>query len=68
MSEGNVELARGYCETFNAHGLDGVQPLWHPEIEVYDPPDVFLFEDEKLRRVRQFLSRDAALEVAGLDE
>jgi ketosteroid isomerase-like protein len=39
MSQENVELARRYCETFNAGGLDGTQHLRHPQLEVYDPPD-----------------------------
>ena len=38
MSQENVEIARSYFETFNAGGLDAVEQLWHPEIEVYDPP------------------------------
>jgi ketosteroid isomerase-like protein len=40
MSEGNVELARQYVETFNRGGLDATAPLRHPEIEVFDPPDL----------------------------
>ena len=132
MTGTNVELARRYCDTFNADGLDGAQQWWHPEIEVYDPPEfpdasryvgvaslrkaiqgylelgwdgqwrveeyldagdevvvvwrmkgrsplgglpldevfayLFLFEDGKLRRVRQYLGRDAALEASGLLE
>jgi ketosteroid isomerase-like protein len=38
MSEENVELARQYVATFNSRGLDGVEELWHPDIEVFDPP------------------------------
>ena len=130
MSGENLELAREYIETFNAHGLDGVEEMWHPEIELLDPPQlpdgdrysgraalrrqvesylsmgwdgqfrspeyvdgekevvvtwrgqggprgvqidlavsqVFLFEDGKIRRIRQFLSRAEALEAAGLSE
>ena len=39
MSEENLELTRRYFEVFNAHGLDAVVELWHPDIELYDPPD-----------------------------
>jgi ketosteroid isomerase-like protein len=39
VSEESIELARRYCETFNAGGLDGTQHLRHPQVEVYDPPD-----------------------------
>ena len=39
MSEGNLALAREYFETFNAGGLDAVEQFWHPEIELYDPPE-----------------------------
>jgi ketosteroid isomerase-like protein len=38
MSEENLELARQYVETFNERGLDGVKELWHPQIEVFEPP------------------------------
>ena len=130
MSEENVELAREYIETFNAHGLDAAEEMWHPDIELIDPPDlpdadrhtgkaalraqvasylsfgwdgqfrspeyvdgeeevvvtwqghggpqglhmdvtvaqVFLFEEGKIRRIRQFLGRAEALEAAGLSE
>ena len=40
MSEENVELARQYVEAFNRGGLDATAPLRHPEIEVFDPPDL----------------------------
>lgn len=131
MSEENVELARRYVETFNEGGLDATEPLWHPEIESFDPPNfpdaghyvgksevrrlvesyleiawdgqfhdpefidagdealvvwqlrgtsghgggfpleetvahVYLFEDGKLRRVRQFMSREEGLAAVGL--
>jgi ketosteroid isomerase-like protein len=39
MSRENVELARQYIEAFNASGLDGVEQFWHPDIEVFDPPN-----------------------------
>jgi SnoaL-like domain len=39
MSEEGVELARRYFEVFNARGLDGAQEFWHPDIELYDPPN-----------------------------
>jgi uncharacterized protein len=39
MSE-NVELARAYVEAFNEGGLDATEHLRHPEIEVFDPPDL----------------------------
>jgi ketosteroid isomerase-like protein len=139
MSEENVELARRYFEVFNAQGLDGAVEFWHPEIELYDPPEfpdadryvgvaavreraesymevagwdgkfreleyvdageevvvvwrgsghtpgrfggetipaemdltvaqVFLFEDGKVRRCRQYLSREEGLKAAGLSE
>ena len=32
-------MARRYCETFNAGGLDGTQHLRHPQMEVHDPPN-----------------------------
>ncbi len=38
MSQENVALAREYYETFNAGGLDAAEQFWHPEIELYDPP------------------------------
>ena len=133
MSKDNVELARRYYETFNVSGLDGTQPLRHPEIEAFDPPNfpdadryvgehqvrrlvqgyldlgwdgqfhepeyieagdevvvvwqlrgltahgggfpveaplahVCLFEEGKLRRLRQYWSRQEGLEAAGLAE
>jgi ketosteroid isomerase-like protein len=133
MSEETVELARQHVETFNARGLDGAEDLWHPDIELHDPPNfpdadrhagkvayrqqvqnyldlgwdgqirgqeyldagdevviiwqahvraphggglplentygfVFQFEDGKLRRVRQYLTRAETLEAAGLSE
>jgi ketosteroid isomerase-like protein len=130
MSQENVELARQYCETFNAHGVDGTRRLRHPAIELHDPPDlpdagrhigeqsveqriesylalgwdgqirveeyidagsevvvvwrltgetplsgvpveatwhfVCLFENGRLRRIRQYLQREQALEAVGL--
>ena len=33
-----MELTRQYVQTFNKRGLDGVEDLWHPKIEVFDPP------------------------------
>jgi ketosteroid isomerase-like protein len=139
MSQENVELARRAIEVFNADGLDGAVATWHPEIEMFDPPEfpdadrhvgvdavraraesymsdaawdgvfrdieyidagnevvvishlrgdsaqfggtvpipprftttmaqVYLFEDGKIRRIRQYLSRAEALEAAGLAE
>jgi ketosteroid isomerase-like protein len=133
MSQENVELARRYCETFNAGGLEGTQQLRHPQMEVYDPPELpdadryvgeeavrkivesylalgwdgqfrvkeyldageevvviwqarvrtahgggfpleqtfahlYLFEDGKVRRIRQYTSRAEGLEAAGLSE
>jgi ketosteroid isomerase-like protein len=40
MSKENVELARQYFKAFNAGGLDGTEHLRHPQIELYDPPDL----------------------------
>ena len=40
MSQENVELARHYVEAFNRGGLDATERLRHPEIEVFDPPDL----------------------------
>jgi len=40
MSKENVELARRYVEAFNTHGLEAAKELWHPEIELWDPPDL----------------------------
>ena len=40
MSQENVELARQYVEAFNRGGLDATESLRHPEIEVFDPPDL----------------------------
>ena len=40
MSAENVELARQYVEAFNRGGLDATETLRHPEIEVFDPPDL----------------------------
>jgi ketosteroid isomerase-like protein len=40
MSEENLALAREYFETFNAGGLDAVEQFWHPEIELFDPPNL----------------------------
>jgi ketosteroid isomerase-like protein len=133
MSKETVELARQYVEAFNTGGLDSVEAMWHPEIEVFDPPTfpdadhhvgtdavrraiegyldigwdgrfrepefidagdevlvvwmirgeaahggglsmetplshLYRFEDGKLRRVRQFMGREAGLEAAGLSE
>lgn len=133
MSEENLDLARRYFETFNAGGLDAVEPFWHPEIEIYDPPTwpdagcylgpaavrqavesyfelgwdgqfrdpeyfdagdevlvvwqargqtahgggfpmdltiahLFLFEEGRVRQIRQYFSRAEGLEAAGLSE
>ena len=38
MSEENVEFAKQYVAAFNAGGLVAVGPMWHPDIEVLDPP------------------------------
>ncbi len=40
MSAADVELARQYVEAFNRGGLDATASLRHPEIEVFDPPDL----------------------------
>ena len=40
MSEEDVELARQYVEAFNRGGLNATESLRHPEIEVFDPPDL----------------------------
>ena len=40
MSEENVELARAYVEAFNEGGLDATEHLRHPQIEVFDPPEL----------------------------
>ncbi len=131
MSQEQVILTREYIETFNRGGLDATEPLRHPEIEVFDPPDlpdadrhvgeaavrkmvenylaigwsgqfdvqeyidagdeavviwhmtgtgsgggvpvdlpavghVYAFQEGKARRIRQYLTRDEALEAAGL--
>jgi hypothetical protein len=62
MSEENVALARRYCETFNARGLEDTTELRHAEIEVFDPPE---FPD-----AGRYVGEDAAgsrpLEAAGL--
>ena len=133
MSEENVELARRYVEAFNDGGLDATEHLRHPEMEVFDPPDlpdadryvgeaavrervesyvaigwngqfdvqeyidageevvviwhmtgqaalgrapldvpalghIYYFEEGKVRRIRQYLTRAEAVEAAGLSE
>jgi ketosteroid isomerase-like protein len=40
MSQENVELARQYVEAFNGGGLDATEVLRHPEIEIFDPPNL----------------------------
>ncbi|MGI8461757.1 MAG: nuclear transport factor 2 family protein [Solirubrobacterales bacterium] len=40
MSEENVDLARRYVETFNSNGLDAAESLWHPDVELVDPPQL----------------------------
>src|SRR5687767_9141977 len=130
MSQEDLELARQYVEAFNRGGLDATERLRHPDIEVFDPPDlpdadryvgeaavrklvegylaigwngqfdvqeyidagdqavvifhmtgtsvggrvpldlpafghVYVFQDGKARRIRQYLTRAEALEAAG---
>jgi hypothetical protein len=66
MSQENVQLAREEVAVFwrmtgqSAHG--GGFPL---EVTMVH---VCLFEDAKLRRIRQFLSRAEGVEAAGLAE
>ena len=40
VSQETVELTREYIEAFNRGGLDATEGLRHPEIEVFDPPDL----------------------------
>lgn len=40
MSKEDVDLTREYVEAFNRGGLDATEHLRHPEIEVFDPPDL----------------------------
>ncbi len=40
MSQEDVEFTREYIEAFNRGGLDATERLRHPEIEVFDPPDL----------------------------
>jgi ketosteroid isomerase-like protein len=61
MSAENVELARHYVEVWNAGKLDATEPLRHPDMELYDPPDFpdadrFVGEAAARQRVESYMS------------
>jgi ketosteroid isomerase-like protein len=60
MSQENVELARRYFEAFDANDMNGTQHLRHPEMEVFDPPNLpdsqrYVGEGAIRRRMESFL-------------
>ena len=57
MSQGNVEFARRFFDTFNREGVEAVLPYFDPEIEWLTPPE---WLEEQVYKGHQGLRKLAA--------